>query len=48
MSRFALTACYQDMCYGKPGEKDKVDGIKRLKWFDRDPIYGDKGPALES
>jgi uncharacterized protein YjlB len=36
-----------DMCYGKEGEEEKVKGIKALGWFDRDPIYGDKGPALD-
>jgi uncharacterized protein YjlB len=35
-----------DMCYGKNGEEKKVEGIKKLKWFERDPIYGDEGPAL--
>ena len=36
-----------DMCYGKEGEEEKVKGIKALGWFNRDPIYGDKGPALD-
>ncbi|KAI9798513.1 MAG: hypothetical protein M1833_004780 [Piccolia ochrophora] len=36
-----------DMCYGKAGEEDKVDGIKRLGWFQKDPIYGDEGPTLQ-
>jgi len=36
-----------DMCYGREGEEHKVENIKDLKWFTRDPIYGDKGPALE-
>jgi uncharacterized protein YjlB len=35
-----------DMCYGKPGEEDKVAGIKMLSWFKRDPIYDDDGPSL--
>lgn len=35
-----------DMCYGKGGEEEKVEAIGRLKWFERDPIYGDEGPAL--
>jgi uncharacterized protein YjlB len=35
-----------DMCYGKKGEEEKVDSIKRLKWFTKDPIYGDEGPVL--
>ena len=37
-----------DMCYGREGEEEKIKGIERLKWFDRDPIYGDKGPVVES
>ena len=35
-----------DMCYGKHGEEKQIENIKQLSWFDRDPIYGDKGPAL--
>ena len=35
-----------DMCYGKPGEEDKVEGIAGMEWFARDPIYGDEGPTL--
>lgn len=36
-----------DMCYGKKGEEAKVQGIVRLPWFSKDPIYGDQGPALD-
>ena len=36
-----------DMCYGKEGEEGKVEGIGRLGWFERDPIYGDEGPVLD-
>lgn len=36
-----------DMCYGKKGEEEKVEGIKGLRWFKKDPTYGDDGPALE-
>lgn len=38
-----------DMCYGKgsKGEEEKVNRIKGLKWFERDPIYGDQGPVLD-
>jgi uncharacterized protein YjlB len=36
-----------DMCYGEAGEEEKVEGIKKLAWFTRDPIYGDEGPTLE-
>lgn len=35
-----------DMCYGKKGEEEKVEGIKQVKWFDKDPVYGNEGPAL--
>jgi uncharacterized protein YjlB len=40
--------CDWDMCYGKPGEEIKVQGIKDLPWFERDPIYGDEGPCLDN
>lgn len=36
-----------DMCYGKKGEEAKVRSIAKLPWFDKDPIYGDQGPALD-
>ena len=36
-----------DMCYGKPGEEDKVKSIEKLGWFERDPVYGDNGPVLD-
>ncbi|KAG6334705.1 hypothetical protein ID866_4384 [Astraeus odoratus] len=35
-----------DMCYGKADEEAKVAKIADLRWFERDPIYGDNGPAL--
>lgn len=35
-----------DMCYGREEEEERVKGIKTLAWFERDPIYGDMGPAL--
>lgn len=35
-----------DMCYGRPGEEAKVQGIQNLKWFHQDPLYGEDGPAL--
>ena len=37
-----------DMCYGKAGEEEHVLNIKHLTWFDRDPLYGDGGPAATS
>lgn len=39
--------CGWDMCYGREGEEGKVEGIGGLGWFERDPVYGDQGPALE-
>ncbi len=38
--------CSWDMCYGRADEEAKVEAIAQLKWFDRDPIYGDEGPVL--
>jgi uncharacterized protein YjlB len=37
-----------DMCYGKAGEEKKVEGISKLGWFQRDPVYGDEGPVLDT
>jgi len=37
-----------DMCYGRAGEESKVKAIESLGWFNRDPIYGDEGPALDA
>ena len=36
-----------DICYGREGEEERVKGIETLGWFERDPIYGDTGPALQ-
>ena len=36
-----------DMCYGKEGEGEKAECIRELKWFERDPIYGEDGPVLD-
>ncbi|KAG2040670.1 RmlC-like cupin domain-containing protein [Suillus americanus] len=36
-----------DMCYGREDEKANIEAIKDLAWFDKDPIYGDEGPALQ-
>ncbi|KAJ5301379.1 hypothetical protein PENANT_c023G09038 [Penicillium antarcticum] len=36
-----------DMCYGKPNEKEKVQSINNVAWFQRDPLYGVDGPALQ-
>lgn len=34
-----------DMCYGKEEEAGAEDRIEKLGWFQRDPVYGDEGPA---
>ena len=39
--------CNWDMCYGNKGEEEKIESIKELRWFQKDPIYGHEGPALE-
>ncbi|KAK5109638.1 hypothetical protein LTR62_006875 [Meristemomyces frigidus] len=49
---FEMVGCYPpgynwDMCYGRFGEEKKVEKIKEIPWFERDPVYGDEGPALE-
>ncbi|KAM5356658.1 hypothetical protein ACJ41O_003304 [Fusarium nematophilum] len=36
-----------DMCYGKEGEGKKIEKIKDLEWFVRDPVYGDEGPIKD-
>ncbi|KAF2204066.1 hypothetical protein GQ43DRAFT_438268 [Delitschia confertaspora ATCC 74209] len=38
--------CSWDMCYGKEGEEEKARKAGEVKWFDRDPVYGDEGPVL--
>jgi len=35
-----------DMCYGKEAESEKIEAIKKLDWFDMDPLYGSEGPVL--
>ncbi|KAK4541672.1 hypothetical protein LTR36_007816 [Oleoguttula mirabilis] len=49
---FEMVGCYPkgsswDMCYGKSGEEGKIGNIEDLRWFQRDPVYGDEGPALD-
>jgi hypothetical protein len=34
------------MMFGKEGEEEKIKGIETLGWFDRDPVYGEDGPAV--
>ncbi|KAJ5490808.1 hypothetical protein N7539_002375 [Penicillium diatomitis] len=36
-----------DMCYREAGEQENIDSIHDLAWFQRDPLYGDLGPALQ-
>ena len=48
---FNMVGSYQagkswDMCFGREGEEDRVKEIGALRWFERDPIYGDQGPVL--
>lgn len=40
--------CSWDMCYGKAGEEGKVGRIKGVAWFERDPVYGNAGPAVDA
>jgi uncharacterized protein YjlB len=38
-----------DMCTGKQGEKgDEWGNVAKVRWFERDPVYGDEGPVLDS
>jgi len=40
-----------DMCYGDGRQEEDSEEIRKrisaLGWFDRDPLYGDDGPALK-
>jgi uncharacterized protein YjlB len=38
--------CMWDMCYGNEGEEGNVEKAKGVKWFGKDPLYGDDGPVL--
>ena len=49
---FEMVGCYPggcswDMAYGEEGEEGRIEGIKRLEWFERDPVYGDRGPVVD-
>jgi uncharacterized protein YjlB len=49
---FLMVGCYPggcswDMAYGEEGEEGRIEGIKRLGWFERDPVYGDRGPVVD-
>ncbi|KIR55982.1 cupin domain-containing protein [Cryptococcus gattii Ru294] len=38
-----------DMCTGQDGDKtDAWETVKGVKWFEKDPIYGDDGPATNT
>lgn len=49
---FMMLGCYPrvaeqwDHCTGNEG-KVAEGRIRALKWFDRDPVYGDEGPVLQ-
>lgn len=36
-----------DMCYGEESDISKIGGIEGIKWFHKDPVYGNNGPATE-
>ncbi|KAF2279300.1 uncharacterized protein EI97DRAFT_370869 [Westerdykella ornata] len=38
--------CSWDMCYGREGEEAKAEAVKKVKWLEKDPLYGDDGPVL--
>ena len=49
---FSMVGCYPggcswDMAYGEEGEEERIEGIRRLGWFERDPVYGDGGPVSQ-
>lgn len=49
---FQMVGCYPngcswDMKYGRKGEEAAIKGIEALGWFERDPVYGENGPAVE-
>lgn len=52
---FLMLGCYPkgaaqwDHCTAEDGvlEKEVEGRIQGLKWFEKDPIYGDEGPVLE-
>lgn len=39
--------CSWDMAYGEEGEEERIEAIKGLGWFKKDPVYGGHGPAVE-
>ncbi|KAI1701292.1 cupin domain-containing protein [Ditylenchus destructor] len=45
---YPVGATQWDMCYGREDEEDKVKNIRKLNWFDNDPLYGQKGPVTDA
>ena len=45
---YPVNSEHWDMCYGKPGEEEHIANIKDLPWVEKDPIYGDGGPAVQA
>ncbi|OXH73147.1 cupin domain-containing protein [Cryptococcus neoformans] len=46
---YPVGAMNWDMCTGQDGEKkDAWKTVKGVKWFEKDPIYGDEGPAINT
>lgn len=47
-----MVGCYPagaekwDMCYGKEGENSD-QSIEKIPWFEKDPLYGNEGPAVQ-
>jgi uncharacterized protein YjlB len=35
-----------DMCYGREGEEKAAQRIEKLTWLEKDPVYGEGGPAI--
>lgn len=42
---YPVDADQWDHCTGSEGRAAE-ERIKKLKWFERDPVYGDEGPTL--
>lgn len=46
---YPVGAMNWDMCTGQDGEKkDAWKTVKGVNWFEKDPIYGDEGPAINT
>ena len=46
---YPVDADQWDMCYGRTGEDARAieTRIRKLSWFEKDPLYGEDGPALQ-